>query len=98
MRAADWHRRTGRNALINVDHFGNIRFLCLGDVPPPDTLYRYEAPRVPRWQRPAYCSDVPAALRVQSIMVRHDPAWSGLIMHRHDIVRYDPALHVHGPP
>ena len=61
-RAADWQKRTGRDALIAVDRFGNIHFLVLSDAPKPDDLYSYEAPRVPRWGYPALGSDVPANL------------------------------------
>ena len=98
VRVARWHTRTGRDALMAVDCFGNIRLVCLADAPPPDDLYTYEAPRIPRWERPALCSVVLAPVRVQSGIVRHDPAKSGLVIHSHGIVRYDHGLHVRGPP
>ncbi|KCZ87633.1 hypothetical protein HJA_11554, partial [Hyphomonas jannaschiana VP2] len=77
VRVARWHARTGREALMAVDCFGNIRLVCLADAPPPDDLYTYEAPRTPRWKHPALGSDVPVSLcgcvRAQSVIVRHDP-------------------------
>nr|WP_321440074.1 hypothetical protein [uncultured Hyphomonas sp.] len=105
LRVARWHARTGREALMAVDCFGNIRLVCLADAPPPDDLYTYEAPRVPRWDHPALASDVPVCVRGKSGMimpghdvVRHDPDKSGIVMLRHDVVRYDHGLHVRGPP
>ena len=98
LRVAEWHTATGRDALMAVDRFGNIRFVRMSDPPPPDDLYTYEAPRVPRWERPAVCSDVLDAVRVMSGIVRHDPLKSGMVMHSHAIVRPDHALNVRGPP
>ena len=98
LRVARWHQRTGRDALMAVDCFGNIRFVFVTDAPPPDTLYTYEAPRIPRWERPALCSAVLDAVRVWLVEVRHDPVKSGMVMHRHDMVRHDHGLHVRGPP
>ncbi len=98
VRVARWHTRTGRDALMAVDCFGNIRLVYVADAPPPDTLYTYEAPRIPRWERPAVCGAVLAAVRASSGEVRHDPVKSGLVIYRHGIVRYDHALHVRGPP
>ncbi len=98
LRVAAWHERSGREALCAVDCFGNIRFVRISDAPPPDDLYTYEAPRVPRWERPAVCSAVLAPVRVWSVIVGHDPARSGLVMPGHDLVRYDHGLHVRGPP
>jgi len=57
--------RTGREALLAVDCFGNIRIVHLADAPKPDDLYTYEAPLVPRWVRPALGSDLPDSLPVQ---------------------------------
>jgi hypothetical protein len=57
VRVARWHARTGREALMAVDCFGNIELVCLADAPPPDDLYTYEAPRIAAlgtscpWQR-----------------------------------------------
>ena len=65
IRFALWHLRTGREALLAVDCFGNIRIVHLADAPKPDDLYTYEAPRVPRWERPALASDLPDSLPVQ---------------------------------
>ena len=59
LRVARWHTETGRDALIAVDRFGNIRFVRMADPPPPDDLYSYDAPHVPRWERPALASDLP---------------------------------------
>ena len=59
LRARDWHARTGRDALIAVDRFGNIHFLVLGDEPAAKAVYSYTAPLVPRWARPALASDKP---------------------------------------
>ena len=102
VRVARWHARTGREALMAVDCFGNIRLVCLADAPPPDDLYTYEAPRVPRWERPALGSDVPVSVcgcvRAMSGEVRHDPAKSGMVTYNHGIVRTAPAVHVRGPP
>ena len=53
VRVALWHIRTGREALLMVDCFGNIRFAFVSDAPKPDGLYTYEAPKVPRWECPA---------------------------------------------
>jgi hypothetical protein len=98
LRVAEWHTETGRDALMAVDRFGNIRFVRMSDPPPPDDLYTYEAPRIPRWERPALGSDVVDAVRVQSGIVRHDPLKSGLVMLSHDIVRISPVQNVRGPP
>ncbi|WP_375210581.1 hypothetical protein [Hyphomonas jannaschiana] len=101
VRVARWHARTGREALMAVDCFGNIRLVCLADAPPPDDLYTYEAPRVPRWERPAVCSAGFAAVRAglaKSVIVRHNPDKSGMVMLGHGIVRHDHGLHVRGPP
>ena len=66
-----------------TDCFGNIELTYVADAPPPDTLYTYEAPRIPRWERPALCSAVPEAVRELSGLVRHDPVksvWSSIVM------------------
>nr|WP_321360454.1 hypothetical protein [uncultured Hyphomonas sp.] len=98
LRVARWHTRTGREALMAVDHFGNIRLVFVADAPPPDDLYTYETPRIPRWEHPALGSDVPVCVRASSALVRHDPVKSGIVIYSHDIVRYDHGLHVRGPP
>jgi len=98
LRVARWHTETGRDALMAVDRFGNIRFVRMSDPPPPDDLYTYEAPRVPRWERPALCSDALDAVRVQSGIVRTDPLKSGMVMASHAIVRISPVQNVRGPP
>ncbi|KCZ85599.1 hypothetical protein HAD_07940 [Hyphomonas adhaerens MHS-3] len=98
VRVARWHTRTGREALMAVDCFGNIRLVFVADAPPPDDLYTYEAPCIPRWERPAVCGAGLAALRGPSGEVRHDPVKSGMVIHKHDVVRTDPVLHVRGPP
>jgi len=56
--------RTGREALLAVDCFGNIRIVRLADEPVPDTLYTYEAPLVPRWERPTLGSDLSVSVPV----------------------------------
>jgi hypothetical protein len=61
VRFALWHMRTGREALMAVDCFGNIRIVHLADEPKPDDLYTYEAPLVPRWEHPALGSDLPVS-------------------------------------
>ena len=61
IRFALWHLRTGHEALLAVDCFGNIRMVHLADEPKPVDLYTYEAPRVPRWESPALGSDLPAS-------------------------------------
>jgi hypothetical protein len=101
LRLARWHERTGRDGLFAVDCFGNLRLIALADAPPPDSLYTYEAPRVPRWERPAVCSAAVAAAcayLVKSAMVRHDPDKSGIVIYSHGIVQHDHGLHVRGPP
>ena len=62
VRFALWHLRTGRDALLAVDCFGNIRIVHLADAPKPDDLYTYEAPLVPRWENPALGSDLPISV------------------------------------
>ncbi|WP_156942292.1 hypothetical protein [Hyphomonas adhaerens] len=96
VRVARWHTRTGREALMAVDCFGNIRLVFVADAPPPDDLYTYEAPRLAAWEHPACRSDVPVC--VSETQVRHDPVKSGIVIYSHDIVRYDHGLHVRGPP
>ncbi len=98
LRVARWHTRTGRDALMAVDCFGNIRLVFVADAPPPGDLYTYEAPRVAAWERPALGSDVPVCVRASSAQVRPDPVKSGLVIYRHGLVRYDHGLHVRGPP
>ena len=51
LRAAARYERTGQDALLMVDCFGNIRISCLGDAPAPDDLYTYEAPDIMPWER-----------------------------------------------
>jgi hypothetical protein len=51
IRVALWHKRTGRDALLRLDRFGNIRFVYIQDAPQPDDLYSYEAPKVTSWDR-----------------------------------------------
>jgi len=57
IRIALWHKRTGRDALLRLDRFGNIRFVFIEDAPQPDDLYSYEAPKVSSWERlaPGFC-------------------------------------------
>jgi len=62
VRFALWHMRTGKDALLAVDCFGNIRIVRLADEARPDVLYTYEAPLVPSWERPALGSDLPVSL------------------------------------
>jgi hypothetical protein len=61
IRFALWHLRTGREALLAVDCFGNIRIVHLSDEPKPDDLYTYEAPLMPRWEHPALSSALPVS-------------------------------------
>ncbi|WP_156942210.1 hypothetical protein [Hyphomonas adhaerens] len=96
VRIARWHTRTGRDALMAVDCFGNIRLVFVADAPPPGDLYTYEAPRIPRWDRPALGSDVPVC--VSEAQIPHDPVKSGMVMLSHDIVRISPVQYVRGPP
>ncbi|KJS25151.1 MAG: hypothetical protein VR75_12085 [Hyphomonadaceae bacterium BRH_c29] len=65
VRFALWHLRTGREALLAVDCFGNIRMVFTADEPAPDDLYTYEAPLMPRWECPALGSDLPDSLPAQ---------------------------------
>jgi hypothetical protein len=62
VRFALWHMRTGHEALLAVDCFGNIRIVQLADAPKPDDLYTYEAPLMPRWESPALSSDLPVSV------------------------------------
>ncbi|KCZ85828.1 hypothetical protein HAD_09085 [Hyphomonas adhaerens MHS-3] len=68
----------------------------MADAPPPGDLYTYEAPRIPRWDRPALGSDVPVC--VSEAQIPHDPVKSGMVMLSHDIVRISPVQYVRGPP
>jgi hypothetical protein len=61
VRVALWHLRTGHEALLAVDCFGNIRMVFTADEPKPDNLYTYEAPLVPRWENPVLGSDLPVS-------------------------------------
>jgi len=60
LRLDAYRRRVNRNILIQTDRMGNIRILLVGDVPKPDDLYSYEAPKVTSWQRLAPGFGVPA--------------------------------------
>lgn len=51
VRAALWHLRTGQDALLMVDRFGNVRFVHVSDPPKPDGLYTYDPPKVTSWDR-----------------------------------------------
>ena len=51
IRFARWHLRTGQDALLAVDCFGNIRITRLCDAPQADDLYVYEVPKVASWDR-----------------------------------------------
>ena len=57
IRFARWHLRTGQDALLAVDGFGNIRITRLCDAPQAEDVYAYEAPRVTSWERlaPGFC-------------------------------------------
>jgi hypothetical protein len=66
VRFALWHMRTGKDALLAVDCFGNIRIVRLADEPKPDDLYTYEAPLMPRWEHPVLGSDLPASAPAQT--------------------------------
>ena len=61
--------RTGRDALMAIDCFGNIELTYVADAPPPDTLYTYKASRLAAWEHPALRSDVPACVGAQSGMI-----------------------------
>ena len=70
IRFARWHLRTGQDALLAVDGFGNIRITRLCDAPQAEDVYAYEVPRVTSWDRlaPGFClltemgSDFPSDL------------------------------------
>ncbi|MEZ5997407.1 MAG: hypothetical protein R3B98_01785 [Hyphomonas sp.] len=51
IRFARWHMRTGREALIDIDRFGNIRFVYFEDAPAAEDAYIYAPPRLARWER-----------------------------------------------
>ena len=67
IRFARWHLRTGQDALLAVDGFGNIRITRLCDAPQAEDVYAYEAPRVTSWERlaPGFC--LPAEMGSDSI-------------------------------
>ena len=67
IRFARWHLRTGQDALLAVDCFGNIRVTRLCDAPQAEDVYAYEAPRVTSWERlaPGFC--MPAEMGSDSI-------------------------------
>ncbi|HPE47944.1 MAG TPA: hypothetical protein PLR76_06090 [Hyphomonas sp.] len=67
IRFARWHLRTGQDALLAVDCFGNIRITRLCDAPQAEDLYIHEAPRVTSWERlaPGFC--MPAEMGSDSI-------------------------------
>ena len=74
VRFARWHERTGQDALLAVDCFGNIRIVCLSDAPPADDLYVYAPPAVARWALPALASGLPEGLAALMAPARNDPA------------------------
>lgn len=57
-RLAAWQRRTGRDLLVTVDRWGNVHVRAVGDAKMPGR-WRYDAPAMPAWARPALGSDVP---------------------------------------
>ncbi|MEZ5998888.1 MAG: hypothetical protein R3B98_09365 [Hyphomonas sp.] len=97
IRFALWHQRTGQEALLTVDCFGNIRIAFLCDAPQADDLYDYDAPAVTSWQRlaPGFALPelvnsthaLPEIVRPVTIPVR---TVSGLFA--------DPAVPARGPP
>ena len=100
IQAVLWHLRTGRDAIMEADYYGNIRFRFVSDLPKPDDLYAYEAPDQMPWERlvlsadPVWSCDDP----VKSGIVHHDPAKSGMVMDNHALVRLSPNQMVRGPP
>ena len=91
MRYARWYERTGIEALLMVDCFGNIRIAHLPDAPPPDDLYTYEAPDAFPWERLAPGVTLP------------EGGLEGVRVYRVFIVCISSALvplcaHVRGPP
>jgi len=60
IRFARWHLRTGQDALLAVDCFGNIRITHLCDAPQAEDLYTYEPPKVTSWERLAPGFGMPA--------------------------------------
>ena len=82
IRFARWHLRTGQDALLAVDCFGNIRITRLCDAPQAEDHYTYEAPRVTSWDRlaPGFClltemgsdfpSDLSGLLRTFPVFIR----------------------------
>ena len=82
IRFARWHLRTGQDALLAVDCFGNIRITRLCDAPQAEDLYIHEAPRVASWDRlaPGFClltemgsdfpSDLSGLLRTFPVFIR----------------------------
>ncbi|MAN45992.1 MAG: hypothetical protein CMF04_07250, partial [Hyphomonas sp.] len=55
-------KETGQDFLLNVTRCGFVRIKYVSDVrkPKPKNLYKYEAPVVSAWDRPALGSDMPA--------------------------------------
>ncbi|MEZ5969147.1 MAG: hypothetical protein R3C00_08865 [Hyphomonas sp.] len=62
VRFARWHVRTGQDALLAVDCFGNIRIVRLCDPPQAEAAYLHEAPRRPRWLCAALAGGQPECL------------------------------------
>jgi len=94
LRFARWYERTGIEALLAVDRFGNIRITCVADVPLPDDLYTYDAPDVLPWERLAPGFALPeggfaglAVYRVFIVCISCAPA---------PLAEFSP--HVRGPP
>ena len=52
-----WQRQTGRGVLLAVDRRGNVFIRAVAEAP---GKWRYEAPAMPVWQRPALGSDLPS--------------------------------------
>ncbi|MEZ5967554.1 MAG: hypothetical protein R3C00_00615 [Hyphomonas sp.] len=67
IRFARWHLRTGQDALLAVDCFGNIRITHLCDAPQAEDVYLYEVPKLTSWDRlaPGFC--LPAEMGSDSI-------------------------------
>ena len=59
---AKYQKETGQHFLLRITRYGSVHLKYASDRPKPKNLYKYEAPAVPAWERPALGSDMPAEL------------------------------------
>ncbi|KCZ51351.1 hypothetical protein HY29_05660 [Hyphomonas beringensis] len=58
---AKYQKETGQHFLLRITRYGSVHLKYASDrpKPKPKNLYKYEAPAVPAWERPALGSDLP---------------------------------------